>query len=623
MPASSLLLALPFGFMALDTLRFEVGVEDFHRAGIKGKGVIVGLAEAVDFSLWDFRNPDGTTRFLRYFDRTRPQIDSLLRARFPENRIYPYFDPEDSLRFHSSQSDHGTSVLSIAAGNGQSKGAVDLRGKYLGLAPEADLVAGDYFKMRELAESLGRPLVFNHSFQNNLHLPPGEPTIGRIAVIATGNSHALVGRHRFIPGDTQGVTFHFRPVNRAFHRVDDSSYLFDVLLRLWYPDTADPRLDITLRSPNDTTLRYRVDLKVETTIDDTLRGPEPNQYGACTGVPVPLHEAVHIGNQPNFRWVDLRGNYGLRYRVRTRAFKDFSISFNRVAFQGSEELLVPSEVISGVCERHIQAEEFRDDLKGTMGVMAGFQPTSVQLPDLQAIHVGAYARQVDHAYPNFDPLFQRAGAVAFYSGRGDFARFGVVKPEVAAPSHKIMALGYFTPSEWTSPATDSLHSSFDGTSAAAPVVTGAVALLLQMDPALDDVRVKEILRENARTDAFTGAVPNDDFGYGKFHLDWDKVRARLGYVGLPRAKPSMAFKGPLANPFRDRFRFEFSSSVADPTARLEVLDLRGRVVFRSTPGVQPGLTTWDIDATTWPGGVYAYRLMARSGARQGKAFRLP
>lgn len=52
-------------------------------------------------------------------------------------------------------------------------------------------------------------------------------------------------------------------------------------------------------------------------------------------------------------------------------------------------------------------------------------------------------------------------------------------------------------------------------SAAAPVVTGVVALMLEKNPRLDAVQVKTILQQTARSDAFTGVTPNPSWGYGK------------------------------------------------------------------------------------------------------------
>ncbi len=54
-----------------------------------------------------------------------------------------------------------------------------------------------------------------------------------------------------------------------------------------------------------------------------------------------------------------------------------------------------------------------------------------------------------------------------------------------------------------------------GTSAATPHVTGAIALLLQDNPALTPEDIRNLLSSSAEKDSLTGNVPNDTWGYGK------------------------------------------------------------------------------------------------------------
>jgi Subtilase family len=60
-----------------------------------------------------------------------------------------------------------------------------------------------------------------------------------------------------------------------------------------------------------------------------------------------------------------------------------------------------------------------------------------------------------------------------------------------------------------------LYGRASAVSAANPILTGIVALLLEMNPNLDAPSVKSILQRSARADAFTGVVPNPNWGYGK------------------------------------------------------------------------------------------------------------
>ena len=56
---------------------------------------------------------------------------------------------------------------------------------------------------------------------------------------------------------------------------------------------------------------------------------------------------------------------------------------------------------------------------------------------------------------------------------------------------------------------------YGGTSGASPHVAGAAALMLAHDPSLDGREVKARIAGSAVADRFTGAAPNDDFGFGK------------------------------------------------------------------------------------------------------------
>ena len=52
-----------------------------------------------------------------------------------------------------------------------------------------------------------------------------------------------------------------------------------------------------------------------------------------------------------------------------------------------------------------------------------------------------------------------------------------------------------------------LYGMAGAVSAAAPIVTGIIALMLEVDPTLDALSVKKILQETARADEFTGPTP--------------------------------------------------------------------------------------------------------------------
>ncbi|RMG25059.1 MAG: T9SS C-terminal target domain-containing protein [Bacteroidetes bacterium] len=83
---------------------------------------------------------------------------------------------------------------------------------------------------------------------------------------------------------------------------------------------------------------------------------------------------------------------------------------------------------------------------------------------------------------------------------------------------------------WAAYGADSYYASFDfnilensqryygiqtAVSAAAPIVAGVIALMLEVNPALTPEEIKTILHETSTQDNFTGSTPNEQWGYGK------------------------------------------------------------------------------------------------------------
>jgi hypothetical protein len=120
-------------------------------------------------------------------------------------------------------------------------------------------------------------------------------------------------------------------------------------------------------------------------------------------------------------------------------------------------------------------------------------------------------------------------AVGAYGGRHDLAQFGwggidehrtysgmgpridgarIV--DIAAPDDP------FTPAILGDASV--LYSAFGGTSGALPHVAGAAAALLSSGVPFSHAAIETLIEENARTDAMTGEVPNEAFGFGRIDL---------------------------------------------------------------------------------------------------------
>jgi subtilisin family serine protease len=115
------------------------------------------------------------------------------------------------------------------------------------------------------------------------------------------------------------------------------------------------------------------------------------------------------------------------------------------------------------------------------------------------IKVGAYA-------VNFAWNERAVGDIATYSGRGPSIN-GDLGIDICAPGHSTFATGQnFT------------YRTFSGTSAAAPHITGLIALMLQYDGTLTNTQIKSIIRNTAIQEERMGTLPNTTWGWGKLNI---------------------------------------------------------------------------------------------------------
>ncbi len=106
---------------------------------------------------------------------------------------------------------------------------------------------------------------------------------------------------------------------------------------------------------------------------------------------------------------------------------------------------------------------------------------------------------------------------------GGPTRDGRLGVDIAAPGQNVFGTYarhsiYGTNRDWLIQDGQGLYGLQTATSGAAPVVAGAIALMLEMKPDLTSDQVRDLLHQTAVSDANTGTIPKNEWGYGKINV---------------------------------------------------------------------------------------------------------
>lgn len=550
--------AVPLPPAALDRAVLDAGIDRLRQLsrgefiGLTGRGVIIGIYDSgLDLEHADFLTADGRTRVLWAWDQSAPFGPA-------PGQVGPHtFDyglecgPADIDARTCPLTDrvgHGTHVAGIAAGDGSATTPGLAPFRYTGVAPLADLIVvkggdNEYTTDRmidgvayifERAAALGRPAVVNVSLGSQQGPHDGTTLVeqaldrlvgpGRLLVVAAGNDGVNRNESPAVASVPIHATATLLPGEQATHTLDVPVYTprpdtvdDGAVLELWY-DGRDS-LEVTVLSPRGHTVRAATgdSVLVETPdgtifIDNASAGPE-----ATNGDHVAL--VVVFDATP-----DVPPASGI-WQLVVRA----------TAGQGSgtHHLWLAGSTLNGPVESAALAGDWSNS-----HVVAS--PGSAS----RAITVAAFANRhtwltsggAEASFPIVEPL----GDIAFFSSPGP-RRDGVLKPEITAPGKVVLSARSRSADTWRDlgflVADDTVHAGLFGTSMAAPHVTGALALLLQLRPALTPEDARALLAAGARVDRFvqqggyspgSNGVPNAQWGFGK--LD---VARTVHALGLP------------------------------------------------------------------------------------------
>lgn len=499
--------------------------------GFKGKNVYIGVTD------WgfDYTHPafyDSTlsqTRIIAAWDQFKtngphPQgfnygteyvgANALLAAGSDTANIYNY-------------STHGTHVASIAGGCGAGTAyrgvAYDANFLFVTFLVDEAAVLDAWEWMYQKAQAAGKRLVINMSWglyhfgtlDGNSLLSQAITAYSDLGVVFVNSA-----------GNNGNVNFHLKKTfnnDQLNSKIDFYSYasnanMWGQSIHAWGEVGHSFSNGIIVKNASNATLAESPFYHTSTTINyvDTflLAGTDTIFYNIAADSAHPLNQ------KPQMR---------LRVKCTNTALK----------------ILLKSTAINGTVN-YWNVTELTTDV-GNWGMPFSYSGTGTTPGDADhgisepscsdnVISVAAYA-----------PSYQTPGGATVGGGLASFSSHGprydgVMKPDIAAPGVSICsAISSFTDAAYTTVSSVTFnnktydYAKFSGTSMSGPVVAGVCALILEANPWLTAAQVKQLIKETARTDNFTGVIPalgSPLWGMGKLNA-YAAVEEALAMVDVP------------------------------------------------------------------------------------------
>lgn len=454
-----------------------------------GKGVYIGIVDSgFDLSHPMFRDSQGQLRVAALLEQTQTQGNQT------------YDTAELSRQWAAGQGPgndedgHGTHVASIAGGS--------VHRGLQGIAPDAQflLVKTDFINVdRAVAwifkQAKEAPCVVNLSLGN--HYGPHDGTSveeqlyeglvgsGKILVVAAGNEreHNLHLGGWFVPKQIEEVTFDIFP---DFNRQRPPM----AIATFWYEDTDS--FEIELISPTRQVFPIPSIGRSDSYAGSNVQ-IEVSRRRYLPGQAIQVEVKIDFTNF-NVRATELND---WRFRIHCTA-----VTVGRLDAWFANQGL-------GRFDRHPLVDTAR-----TVGI-----PATSKASLTVASHVSKNAWHNDDSPQVDDRVIP--GRSSPFSSLGP-TRDGRWKPDISAPGQYITAaladnseLSQFL--ERTQ--VGERLVTIEGTSMATPVMTGAIALMLQKNPQLTPDQIRDLLTQKARRDRHTGpALWNPAYGYGKLDI---------------------------------------------------------------------------------------------------------
>lgn len=587
--------------MLCDSARIATKVNDIHNGfnlpqAYKGKDVIVGVIDCgIDFNHINFKdeNKNSRIKLAACYNSSTKAIEFLT-------------DSADIAELTTDYTDisHGSHVAGIAGGSYYDS-------NFYGMAPESDLILcglgtklGDTYvlscikKIFQYAQEQGKPAVVNISLGTNAGPHDGTSSFnrgvdnvckeGNIVVFASGNEGEdnLYLKKEFTDSSTT--------VPQVASIIYSSSTSYSCEVDAWSNKSEPFGVQFFIY---DTTTK--TELASSQTFYPTKTSMDSYTWSGFT-LSSYFNGSVSVSG--------MTSSYNNRYQLYTLVSGKTLKSNYRIGvkFYGKQGTVIEAWSNQAQFDSYNNSNYTTGTPDGSFNAMATGK---------KAISIGAYStKRKFTSITGSRPYYPSAteGDIASFSSYGTDI-YGKNYPDVVAPGFTIIS----SVNEYDNATiTNRKYLAYEvslltqrrsyhwadmvGTSMAAPVATGTVALWLQADPTLTPKEIRDIMIETATTDSYTQSGKAIQWGAGK-------LNAYAGLVKVLQNKNNSAFTDITSpnevlmiypNPSNGNFSFYAHN---ENQVKLSILSLNGATIFNEMIDTDNGLGYVNAEGALAPG----------------------
>lgn len=575
----------------------------------KGKNVVIGIIDnGFEYGHINFYTPGrDSLRIKRVWNQLN--ASGTPPDGFSYGSEYKTASELLAVRYDDKTETHGTHVAGIAAGG-------DTASIYSGVAPEADLVLVSLNKKSadnvaiidgikyicDYAASVNKPCVINLSLGSFMGPHDGTSVFDRLCDDLQGAGRLLVGA----AGNEARNKLH---LSAAVSATDTLKSFFTPygFMDIWGEPDKDYKMKVVIFSAVDHTIVYSTD-EISASSGHVYSYRLNSENDGASGEIKIASERNPDNGKANIYLESWLLSVDSGHYVGLMIWGDPGT----VHVWGDKETIFSGQETAGWTDGNNRYTV--NEIGGT---------------GKRIISVGAYVSKNEYTNTSDETIHTgtTVGDIAEFSSIGPAAD-GRMKPDITAPGAAVVSsfssVVAIKPAQKAAIVSETLvgrtkyyYGVMNGTSMAAPQVTGILATWLEADPGLTPEEVREILSETAVRDSFTGETENNTWGYGKIDA-WQGLKEVLSReTGIRRMESSRNGGGIYPNPGNGNFSLLFGDD--DTHVHVSVVSVNGQLIHRSFfPQIRAGRLA-DFSLENLSGGIY---IVSVKGDRYNRRYRL-